>query len=238
MKRILIVEDDSDQALLTCEALEVAMDDVETVIAATGNEALEKDLDRFDAIVLDYNLPDMSGLEILKAMTERPHGPVIMLTSEDVLEIAVESLKEGASDFISKSIDAYQIIPHVVVRTIQAAQQRKRIEEIETAEQAKKVQIETLKRTMMTLAHHLNNAVMPIIFSAELCRRGAHTSDLSASLVETCLRETNRINGVIQKFEKFIEEEEFIYADYLDLKDAMFDVQSETEQTVRNPSDE
>lgn len=238
MKRILIVEDDSDQALLTCEALEEAMDDVETIIAVTGHEALEKPLDQFDAIVLDYNLPDMSGLEILKEMTERDHGPVIMLTSEEVLEIAVASLKEGASDFITKSVDSYQIIPHVVERSIQSAQQRKRIEEIESAEQAKKVQIETLKRTMMTLAHHLNNAVMPVIFSAELCQRGAYASDLSAQLVETCLQEAGRINSVIERFEKFIEEEEFTYADYLDLKDAMFDVQSETEPTVRNPSNE
>lgn len=238
MKRILIVEDDSDQALLTCEALEEAMPGVETVIAVTGHEALEKELDQFDAIVLDYNLPDMTGLDALQEISERKHGPVVMLTSEEGLEIAVESIKEGAVDFITKSIDSHRIIPSVVERAIQVSIQRKKMEETRIAGRTKKVQIETLKRTMMTLAHHLNNAVMPIIFSSELCQRGAYAPDLSARLVETCLRETGRINRVIEKFERFIEEEEFTYADYLDLKDAMFDVQSDNEKSAGSLTDE
>lgn len=101
---------------------------------------------------------------------------------------------------------------------------------MEIQEREKKVQIETLMRILMTLAHHLNNAVMPIIFSAELCQRSNHSKEKASCLVDTCLRETQRINMIIDRFEKYIEGGEFEYTDYLDLKDAMFDVQRPVEQ--------
>ena len=225
MKQILIIEDDSDQALMVSETLEDSMDDVKVFIAPTGGEALEKDLSVFDAIILDYNLPDMTGLAILEEMSSSEHGPVIMVTGEEVLEIAVESLKKGAEEFIIKSVDFHQLLPHVVDRTITTFQQRKKVEEMEIREREKKVQIDTLKRVMMTLAHHLNNAVMPIMFSAELCQRNDYSRDQSSRLVDSCLKETRRINKIIEQFEKYIEEEEFEYTDYLDLKDAMFNMQ-------------
>lgn len=226
MKQILIIEDDSDQALLTSETLEDALEEVSIQIAPTGEEALVKDLSVFDVIILDYNLPDMTGLEILDEMAHREHGPVMMVTGEEVLEIAVESLKRGAEEFIIKSVDFHQLLPHVVERTIAAFQQRKKVEEMEIREREKKIQMDTLKRVMMTLAHHLNNAVMPIIFSAELCQRSDYSRDLACRLVNSCIKETQRINKIIEQFEKYIEEEEFKYTDYLDWKDAMFDVEN------------
>lgn len=225
-----MIEDDSDQALLTREVLEEEMRDAEVTIVATGGAALEQDLSAFNAIILDYNLPDMTGLDVLRALSERQHGPVIMITGEEVLEIAVQSLKEGAEEFIIKSVDLHQLLPHIVERTISTFYQRKRIEEMEIREREKKVQIDTLMRILMTLAHHLNNAVMPIIFSAELCQRGGHSREKAESLVDTCLHETQRINTIIERFERYIESGDFQYMDYLDLKDAMFDVRRPAEQ--------
>lgn len=230
MHSILLVEDDADYALLTREVLEDNFGDVEVVIAQSGEEALGKDLKSFDVILLDYNLPDMTGLEILRRISKREHGPIIMITGEEVLEIAVESLKEGADDFITKSVDLHQLLPHVVQRTISSFYWKRNMEAMEIREREKKIQIETLKRIMMTLAHHLNNAIMPIIFSAELCKRHKFSTDKTKDFVDTCLTEANRINEVIERFEKYIEDEEFKYVDYLDLKDAMFDVQQPTNQ--------
>jgi len=121
-------------------------------------------------------------------------------------------------------------LPHIVERTISTFYQRKKIEEMEIREREKKVQIDTLMRILMTLAHHLNNAVMPIIFSAELCQRGEHSEEKAKSLVDTCLHETQRINTIIERFERYIESGDFQYMDYLDLKDAMFDVRRPMEQ--------
>lgn len=230
MQRILLIEDDSDQALLTREALVDGFGDVEIIIVQCGEDALKQELNSFDVILLDYNLPDMTGLDVLKKMSDREHGPVIMITGEEVLEIAVESLKEGADDFIIKTIDLPQLLPHVVQRTVSGFYWRRNMEAMEIREREKKIQIETLKRIMMTLAHHLNNAVMPIIFSAELCQRNQYSQEKAGNLVDTCLREARRINEIIERFEKFIEDEEFKYMDYLDLKDAMFDLEQSVSQ--------
>ena len=224
VKQILIIEDDVDQSLLISESLEDAMSGIDLTVVQTGGEALELDLSVYDVILLDYNLPDMTGLEILRNISMRDHGPVIMVTGEEVLEIAVESLKEGAEEFITKSIDFHHLLPHIIDRTLSKFHWKQKIQELEIQERERKVQIDTLKRIMMTLAHYLNNAIMPIIFAAELCQRSDYSKKQVNTLVETCLREARRINEIIERFEKYIEEEEFTYTDYLGIKDAMFDV--------------
>ncbi|MBU0519730.1 response regulator [bacterium] len=231
MLKILLVEDDPDQILLTQAALEEDMEDLILDICQTGEEALKLDISKYDAILLDYNLPDMNGLDLLERMMPEKTGPVVMITAQEDLELAVHSLKKGADEFIIKSIDLYQILPHVVQRTIANYHWHKNLTEMERSERERKVQIETLKRIMMTLAHHLNNSVLPIIFSAELCQRSDFNTERAQRLVEVCLRETHRINHIINRFEQYVDEEEFKYMDYLDLKDAMFDVQS-TEEPV------
>lgn len=225
MLKILLIEDDPDQARLTQECLLDGFDDAEVTICSTGREALQQDIGSFEAILLDFNLPDMSGLEILREISQIEHGPVIIFTGEEVLEIAVQSLKEGAEEFVLKSIDIHQILPHIVERTISNFHWRRSLEAMEKREREKKVQIETLKRIMLTLAHHLNNGIMPITFSAELCQRNDYSEEKAKNLVKVCLRETHRINTIVDRFEKYIDDEEFKYMDYLDLKDAMFDVQ-------------
>jgi len=230
MKRILLIEDDSDQVVLTRETLEESLDEVEIVVVRTGEDALKLDLAAFDVILMDYNLPDMTGLEVLHNISDRPHGPIIVITGEDDLKIAVRAFKEGADDFIVKSLELQQLLPHIVERTISSFRQKKIMEEMEIQEREKKIQIDTLKRVMITLAHHLNNAIMPITFSAELCKRSDYKTEAARRLVDSCLKETRRINAIIEQFEEYVESEDFRYTDYLDLKDAMFDVEIAIEQ--------
>ncbi|RJP77063.1 MAG: response regulator [Candidatus Zixiibacteriota bacterium] len=225
MMRILLIEDDRDQAFLAQAALEEGLGEIDFTLAETGGEALNLDLAVFDAIILDFNLPDMTGLEILRRISQRPHGPVIMVTGEEVIEIAVDALKEGAEDFVIKSYELQQLLPRIVERTIASFQQRRMVEDMAIREREKKVQIETLKRVMMTLAHHLNNAIMPVTFSAELCERSNYAPDTTRRLVDTCIKETHRISAILERFEEYVESEEFKYTDYLDLKNAMFDVE-------------
>lgn len=226
MKRILLIEDDPDQALLTTETLKENLKGAEVTVASSGTAALENDLAAFNVIILDYNLPDMTGLEVLGQITKRPHGPIIMVTGEGDLEIAIQAFKEGADDFIVKSVDLQRLLPHLVEKTLANFEQKKILQEMEIREREKKVQIDTLKRVMITLAHHLNNAVMPITFSAELCKRSDYGTEAAARLVDSCLKETKRINAIIDRFEEYVDSEDFRFADYLDLKDAMFDVQT------------
>ena len=67
-------------------------------------------LDRFteppDLILLDIMLPDISGIELLKEIKQRnPEIPVIMLSAQESIEVALKTLKLGAADYFSKPID-------------------------------------------------------------------------------------------------------------------------------------
>ncbi|MFH1862675.1 MAG: response regulator [bacterium] len=225
MRHILLVDDDQDQALLFQEALESNLAETVVTVVQDGGEAIAADIASFDAILLDYNLPDMSGIEVLHRISERVQGPVIIITGEEALPLAVAALQEGAADFVTKTVELNQLLPHIVEHNILKFQRKALRQETEKQEREKQIQIETLKRIMMTLAHYINNAIMPIIFSAELCKYNNFQEDAARKLVNTCLSETKRINDVILRFEEFVEYEEFTTSDYLDLKDAIFDLQ-------------
>jgi len=59
----------------------------------------------FDLLLLDYHLPGLTGLDVLRELRGHAHPPVIMLTGQDDVATAVETLRAGASDYVSKSAD-------------------------------------------------------------------------------------------------------------------------------------
>ena len=74
--------------------------------ATTGAEALErfKEIGRYDLVLLDVNLPDMSGLELLPQLRARSLDvAVVILTSEDNIKTAIQAIRQGADGFIQKS---------------------------------------------------------------------------------------------------------------------------------------
>jgi DNA-binding NarL/FixJ family response regulator len=78
--------------------------------------------DRFDVAVIDFELPDMPGDELLKAMHEqKPHCPIIVMTKIDDPDLALHVLQAGASDFLPK-LGAYQkFLPRKLTTNIQRA---------------------------------------------------------------------------------------------------------------------
>lgn len=67
---------------------------------------VEKDSSRYDLLLLDVNMPEMSGLEVLPRAKELdPLLPVIMLTADDSAETAVNALKGGAFNYLIKPLD-------------------------------------------------------------------------------------------------------------------------------------
>jgi len=102
---ILIVDDEpSNRKILTQELTHKGFA-VDT--AGGGNEALTKiEAAPPDLVILDYMMPDLSGLEVLKALRKRGNDtPVIMITAYGSVERAVEAMKVGAYDFITRPFD-------------------------------------------------------------------------------------------------------------------------------------
>lgn len=100
---VALVEDNPDHALLASEALEERGHQVIHYHRAQEAFAGLKER-RCDAVVLDYRLPDMSGLDALGQFITLPHGPpVVMITASGSEAIAVAALKRGASDYVVKT---------------------------------------------------------------------------------------------------------------------------------------
>ena len=101
MRRILLVEDDPALGRGVCLALSGA--ETEVVLResfAAGAEAL--DADGWDLIILDINLPDGSGLDLLRTIRRRGRTPVILLTANDLEIDQVAGLELGADDYVTK----------------------------------------------------------------------------------------------------------------------------------------
>ncbi len=124
-RRILVVEDERINQELLRLILEETYD---LVMAGTGAEALAEVREHYDIlslILLDLNLPDMHGLDVLrqlKADGRYSRLPVIVMTADK--EAEVESLSLGAIDFIPKPYPQPKVVHARVLRTIELSEDR------------------------------------------------------------------------------------------------------------------
>lgn len=103
---ILIGEDDPVQRKMNAMLLTKSLG-YKVIEAEDGREVLrcleKSNVGDINAVLLDINMPGMNGLAALKAIRKyRPDLPVLMLTSQDDTQTAVQAIKAGASDFIAK----------------------------------------------------------------------------------------------------------------------------------------
>jgi len=119
--RILVVEDDPDQRELICESLQMYFEDVEgerIASAGTGKDALAMPLHQFDIALLDFNLPDMSGLDVLDGILAERDMPIIFVTSENSAATAAEAIRRGAQDYVVKLGDYLFALPVVLEKNL------------------------------------------------------------------------------------------------------------------------
>jgi DNA-binding NtrC family response regulator len=130
--RILLAEDRSSLRQALAETLRRAGYEVEE--AAEGRSAAELvEAGGFDLGLYDLKMPVLSGLELLKSTRARwPLVPVVLLTAYGSVELAVEAMKAGAADFLSKPVDAEHLL--LVVQRALEASRRERVHEAQTAD--------------------------------------------------------------------------------------------------------
>ena len=116
MAKVLIVDDEPGMRRIL--AVNLRRDSHVVVEASGAVEALALiGRDDFDVVVTDHKMPDGSGLDVLRAVQEDdPTTSVIFLTAVGTLELAVESMREGAFDFLTKPF-----VPDVVRAAIRRA---------------------------------------------------------------------------------------------------------------------
>ncbi len=113
--RVLVIEDDPDLAHLTGMILETGAN-MTAALASEATTALELlEQESFDLVVSDIQMPGRSGLEVLPEVHRLAPGvPVIFLTAHAKLDYAVEAMRGGANDFLTKPIQAAALVEKAV----------------------------------------------------------------------------------------------------------------------------
>ena len=124
---ILLVEDDPADEVLTVRAFKKINQSVQITVVRDGAEAVDfifcrgayKDRDPRDVpqlILMDMNLPKLSGIEVLRRIRANGHTqllPVIMLTSSREEQDLIESYRSGANSYVRKPIDYAEFLDAV-----------------------------------------------------------------------------------------------------------------------------
>ncbi|HOS49159.1 MAG TPA: sigma-54 dependent transcriptional regulator [Bacteroidia bacterium] len=110
MAKILVIDDERSIRNTLKEILEYEGHEVKD--AADGAEGLKiATEEKFDVILCDIKMPKMDGIEVLEKVIEQtPDVPFIMISGHGTIETAVEAIKKGAYDFISKPLDLNRML--------------------------------------------------------------------------------------------------------------------------------
>jgi DNA-binding response OmpR family regulator len=166
--RILLVDDDPMIVRLVHKIL-AAKGFAEVVHAASGREALDRLEGNGIAIVLlDHQLPDSTGLEMLDAIRARPHPPaVVMITAHGNESLAATALRRGADDYLAKDASLAEMLPQVLERVRRARELRKALAASER-DLLRAERLAAIGEMTVTLHHEINNPLMSAFADVEL----------------------------------------------------------------------
>lgn len=147
---VLVVDDDPDVQEVLKDRLESL--GYRAVPALTGKQGLELlDKESPEMAFLDIELPDMNGLEALKAIRKRQNDvAVVIITAYGSIERAVQAMKDGAYDFVAKPLK-----PGFVALVVERAMERERLKrevEILSGEAGERYRLVVTKSSKMNLA--------------------------------------------------------------------------------------
>lgn len=111
--RILVIEDEKDLRESLKEGLTLSNYAVDT--AADGEEGLELlNVNKYDLLVLDLNLPKIDGIEVLKELRKTNSTiKVLILSARDTVEDKVQGLDDGANDYLSKPFHFKELLARI-----------------------------------------------------------------------------------------------------------------------------
>lgn len=130
MDKVLLVEDEPSLQLALGDCL--SDEGYAVTVVGTVGAALEVlGAERPDLVLSDLRLPDGSGMQVLAAVVAcSPEVPVILLTAFGTVQNAVEALRAGASEYLTKPFEEAQLLA-TVERHLELGRLRRRVEELE-----------------------------------------------------------------------------------------------------------
>lgn len=156
--RVLLVEDNADFARLVRLYLtkyEGAKFDVD--VSDNGRAGIERAVaepDRYDVILMDYFLPGLNGLEVTRTLQEKGiTSPVVFLTVNKDVNLAVEVMKLGVEDYLVKEEVSTPILPKTILGVVE-----KRILQREMGElEIRKKRLEAMQEMIVGITHEVES---------------------------------------------------------------------------------
>lgn len=163
----VLVVDDQDSFRMSLEIALTMSDKHEVTMSDSGEDAVEKlKNDQFDVVLLDYKMPGLTGLDVLAWMHEnRVDSPVIMLTAAGSEEVAVEAMKLGAYDYLSKEHIEIDRLPVTINSVFERYLYRKEVTRREMEEHQMRQQqkdlasLQMFQNTVSSIGQFVNNSL-------------------------------------------------------------------------------
>ena len=183
--RILVLDDNPNDRALAARTLRAEFPDAQIDDSAHDAESFAAALaaDGFDAVVTDYQLRWTTGLDVVRALKGRnPHLPVVMFTGTGTEEVAVEGMKAGLDDYVTKSPNHYVRLAVAVRGAIDRARfQAERARVMDELRRAKETAEAALREAeaanrlkdefLATLSHELRTPLNAILGWSQLLER-------------------------------------------------------------------
>jgi signal transduction histidine kinase len=169
--RLLLIDDNPHDRDLVTRALSQHFGSVSIVLARDAHELERAIIDgEFDAAIIDHELRWASGIEVLRRIKDaRPECPVLMFTGSGSTEVAVEAMKAGLDDYVTKTPKHYARLPYALESSLE---RRAAIAERKRAEETLRLANQRKDAFLATLAHELRNPLTPIRYATRLLEPG------------------------------------------------------------------
>ena len=168
---ILIVDDDANMRESINDNLEV--EGYEVAQAGSGAEALAAVQKRFfDVILMDYNLGDATGIDVIKRIrTVNTESQILMLTAHANLDTAVKAIQESVTDFMAKPVD-FDRLKHSIAKALEKlrleVENRRLMADLKETN-AQLTRLNQMKSKFLSMSSHdLSNSLMTLQVSFEM----------------------------------------------------------------------
>ncbi|HSH02216.1 MAG TPA: ATP-binding protein [Anaerolineae bacterium] len=202
---ILVIDDDAVDRMIVKRALKKSGLDVRILEVGEGGEGLTVMRGQhIDCLLVDYNLPQTTGLDVLRQMNDLELiCPVIVLTGQGDERIAVELMKAGAADYLTKESITPETLGRSVLNAIRVHEAQQQAIQAQEDLRRYAAELEASNRELdafaRTVAHDLKTPLTPIMGMAELLQAyyGGQMDEQGQRFLEVIQRNAQKMTTII-----------------------------------------
>jgi DNA-binding response OmpR family regulator len=210
-EKILVI-DDSPEIVRFLKHYILSPLGYEVISAGDGQTGLEMAISNSpDLIMLDMGMPRMNGLQVLAGLREsRSKAPVIFMTLHGSEQIAVEVFRQGVRDYLVKPFTVEE-----VTQAVDRSLQEGRLAREKELLMRELIAEETIRQTVITLAHYLNNSLTVVQAGLALIQESLQKKNFDTSLlyevVEDSLSNVRQIGAVMRVLQRITKVQDISY---------------------------